>query len=75
MIAYTNLNRDERKVYDACDDGWYMGGRYKAKFDDHERTFHADTKWLLFDGVAEWFFSHADHHGDSPLLVKCVKPL
>lgn len=75
MIGYKQLDGRQRKVYDACHDGWYMGGRYTAKFDDHARSFDADSVGVLYREVEPWFASHAEHHGDARVLVKCAQAL
>ena len=68
-----NLNKRQRKVLNACFDGWFMSGEYRAIFDDHERHFSADSPVILFKDVDRWYASHEANHGDSHLLVKCVK--
>lgn len=75
MIRYSTLDRRQRRVYDACHDGWYMGGRYTAKFDNHARTFTADSVGSLYREVERWFQTHEEHHGNARMLVKCAQVL
>ena len=45
-----NLSRLQKKVLDACMDGWFMSGEYTAMFDNHRRSFEADSPlWLYRD--------------------------
>ena len=67
------MNKRERKVLDACHNGWFMSGEYRALMDGHERRFWADSKDILFKDVDEWFSSHEQNHEDSFLLVKCER--
>ena len=64
MTKIKDMSKRERKVLDACHNGWFMSGEYRAIMDGHERSFNADSN--------EWFSSHEQNHADSPLLVKCV---
>lgn len=73
MTKIKGMDRRQRKVLDACHNGWFMSGEYRASFDDHERRFWADSKQLLFNDVDKWFSSHEQNHAESPLLVKCVR--
>ena len=62
-----------RKVAEACRNGWYMGGRYAANIDGHERVFQADSLgWLAKDENA-WLASHEEHHANDRLLVRCIE--
>ena len=65
MTKIKDMSKRERKVLDACHNGWFMSGEYRAIMDGHERSFNADSKRLLFKDVEQ-------NHADSPLLVKCV---
>ena len=67
-----NLNDSQRKVYDACRNGWFIGGAYRATIDNHEHHFYADSLSWLFRDVNDWFESHAAHHANSSLLVKSL---
>ncbi|WP_321971558.1 hypothetical protein [Paratractidigestivibacter sp.] len=67
-----NLNESQRKVYDACCNGWFIGGEYRAMFDNHERRFYADSVRWLYDEVNDWFESHSDRHAGSPIVVQCL---
>ena len=67
-----NLNDSQRKVYDACRNGWFVGGDYRAIIDNHERHFFADSIGWLYQEVNEWFESHSESHGDSALVVKSL---
>ena len=69
MTKIKDMSKRERKVLNACHNGWFMSGEYLALVDGHERRF---WKGLLFKDVDEWFSSHEQNHADSPLLVKCV---
>ena len=73
MTKVKNMGRRQRKVHDACRNGWFMSGEYRAIMDGHERSFNADSKRLLFKDVDKWFSSHEQNHADSHLLVKCVR--
>ena len=64
------LNDSQRKVYNACRNGWLVGGNYRAIFDNHEREFFADSPTWLFREVHEWFASHAMNHADAGIVVK-----
>lgn len=73
MTKIKDMNRRQRKVLDACYNGWFMGGEYRAFVDGHQHSFWADSKQLLFNDVDKWFSSHEQNHAESPLLVKCVR--
>ena len=73
--SLTEMSERERKVFDACYNGWFMGGHYTAKFEGHERDFWADSLRILWNQVDRWFASHEEHHADDHLLVKCVAAL
>lgn len=73
MTKVRNMDRRQRKVFDACRNGWFMSGEYRALFDGHERRFWADSPNILFKDVDRWFSTHEQHHEDSHLLVKCVR--
>lgn len=73
MTLVKDMNVLQRKVLDACFNGWYMSGEYAAMFDGHRRIFFADSPRLLYKDVEEWFERHAAHHADAPLVVKCTK--
>ena len=64
-----NLSRLQKKVLDACMDGWFMSGEYTAMFDNHRRSFEADSPLWLYRDIERWYASHAANHGDSHLLV------
>ena len=68
-----DMNSDQRRVFDACYNGWFVSGQYAAMFDNHRREFCADSKKILFNDVDKWFTSHEENHADAHLLVKCVK--
>ena len=57
----------------ACMDGWFMSGEYTAMFDNHRRSFEADSPLWLYRDIERWYGSHAANHGDSHLLVKCTR--
>ena len=70
MKQIKDMNNLERKVFEACYNGWYLSGQYRAVFFGHERCFEADTiRQLAREGEA-WFASHAERHGNDILLVK-----
>jgi hypothetical protein len=54
-------------------DGWFMSGEYTAMFDNHRRSFEADSPLWLYRDIERWYGSHAANHGDSHLLVKCTR--
>ena len=68
-----NLSRLQKKVLDACMDGWFMSGEYTAMFDNHRRSFEADSPLWLYRDIERWYGSHAANHGGSHLLVKCTR--
>jgi hypothetical protein len=68
-----DLSRLQKKVLDACMNGWFMSGEYTAMFDDHRRSFEADSPLWLYRDIERWYESHAANHGDSHLLVKCTR--
>ena len=68
-----SMNLRERKVFEACYNGWYLSGQYRAVFFGHERKFEADSIHQLYKEVEAWFASHAEHHGNDILLVKLDK--
>ena len=68
-----NLSRLQKKVLDACMNGWFMSGEYTATFDNHRRSFEADSPLWLYRDIERWYASHAANHGDSHLLVKCTR--
>lgn len=73
MTKVKNMGRRQRKVREACHNGWFMSGEYRALFDGHERRFWADSPSILFNDVDQWFSAHEQNHVDSHLLVKCVR--
>lgn len=70
MTQVKDMSRLERKVFEACYNGWYLSGQYRAVFFGHEHRFEADTIRQLTKEVLAWFASHAEHHGNDILLVK-----
>lgn len=75
MLKFKEMNDRQKKVYGSAYNGWYMGGKYRALIDDHEKLFWADSLAILFNDLDAWYASHEEHHGDSRLLVKCVQVL
>jgi hypothetical protein len=73
MKQYRDMSRRERKVFEACYNGWYLSGEYRAVFFGHERRFEADSLRELTRKVDAWFASHEERHGDDILLVKIAK--
>ncbi|MDI9590354.1 MAG: hypothetical protein QM302_04875 [Acidobacteriota bacterium] len=73
MKQIKDMNSLERKVFEACYNGWYLSGEYRAVFFGHERRFRADSIRQLVKQVEAWFLSHAEHHADDILLVKLDK--
>lgn len=63
----------ERKVYDAIQKGWNMSGVYSAQFENHKRSFQADSKGILFNAILKWYESHLDKHRSARILVRCEK--
>ena len=72
-MSIKNLNDKQRKVYEACRNGWFVGGEYRAKFDNHEKRFFADSPSWLFREVDDWFASQEsqrlEHSGQLPRIV------
>ena len=73
--SLTEMSERERKVFDACYNGWFMSGRYTAEFEGHNRVFFADSVRILWNQVDKWFAEHEEHHAHDHLLVKCVAAL
>ncbi|MGI6229713.1 MAG: hypothetical protein ACOYJL_02235 [Tractidigestivibacter sp.] len=73
MMKIKDMNDLQRKVLEACHNGWFMSGEYTAMFDNHRRVFMADSQPLLYREIERWYLGHAAHHADSHLLVKCTK--
>ena len=48
MTKIKDMSKRQRKVLDACHNGWFMSGEYRAMIDGHERRFWADSQRLLF---------------------------
>ena len=68
----SDMSDSQRKVYDACRNGWFVGGEYRAMFDGHERRFFADSIGWLYNEVNQWFESHSAHHANAALVVKSL---
>lgn len=75
MTKYNEMTPAQKHLVDACYNGWYMGGRYRALLGGHQREFFADTVPSLAREIAPWYAKHEQHHSGSPLLVKCVQAL
>lgn len=75
MVKYSEMNPTQKRIYNACQNGWFMGGRYRALFGGHQHDFYADSKSILAREIEPWFARHSEHHSGSPLLVKCVQAL
>jgi hypothetical protein len=73
MTRIKDMSRSQRKVLEACRNGWFMSGEYRALFDDHERRFCADSPKMLFHDVDRWYSLHTENHDEAPVLVKCVQ--
>ena len=73
MKQIKDMSRRERKVFEACYNGWYLSGEYRAVFFGHERRFEADSIYQLYKDLEAWFASHAENHGNDVLLVKLSK--
>ena len=70
MKRIKDMNYLERKVFEACYNGWYLSGEYRAVFFGHEHRFEADTIRQLTKEVESWFSKHQEHHANDILLVK-----
>lgn len=68
----SDMSDSQRKVYDACRNGWFVGGEYRAMFDGHERRFFADSIGWLYKEVNQWFESHSARHANAALVVKSL---
>lgn len=75
MVQYREMNSRQRKVYTSVYNGWYLGGKYRALLDGHEKLFWADSLPILYNEVDKWYSRHEEHHGEAHLLVKCVTAL
>ncbi|MBP3893057.1 MAG: hypothetical protein J6D34_03335 [Atopobiaceae bacterium] len=73
MKQIKDMNQLERKVFEACYNGWYLSGEYRAVFFGHERRFEADTIRQLSNDVETWFNDHKENHGNDILLVKYAR--
>ena len=38
-----DMSKQQRRVFDACNNGWFVSGVYTAMFDDHKRDFAVDS--------------------------------
>lgn len=74
MTCVRDLSASQRQVFDACHNGWVVGGEYRALLGDHERRFWADSPRLLFGEVDRWLSGHARRRAEERLLVKCARP-
>ena len=68
----SDMSDSQRKVYDACRNGWFVGGEYRAMFDGHERRFFADSIGWLYKEVNQWFEGHSARHANAALVVKSL---
>lgn len=75
MKKISEMNHQERKVFDACYNGWFLSGEYRALLGGNESRFEVDSLSQLVREVTAWFNSHAENHGSDWLLVKCAQPL
>lgn len=75
MTKYSEMNPTQKRIYNACHNGWFMGGHYRALFDDHQRDFYADSAAILAHEIEPWYAKHEQHHVNAPILVKCVQAL
>lgn len=73
MTLIKDMTRRERRVYNACANGWFMSGLYSAEFDEHRREFWADSPRILYGQVNHWYDKHRENHANSNLLVKCLR--
>ncbi|MCH3967865.1 MAG: hypothetical protein PHR15_01290 [Atopobiaceae bacterium] len=73
MMKSKMTDAQDRKVLQACRNGWFMSGTYRVLFDNHERTFDADSTGILFSSVNKWFKSHKARHANADVVVKCIK--
>lgn len=74
MKKYNELNSREHKILLACRNGWWMSGVYEVSFDNHRRTFEADSIPMLFKDVEKWHGKHVENHADASILVRCSCP-
>ena len=74
MLKLKDMNDRQRRVFESVNNGWFMGGKYRALLDDQERMFWADSPAILFNDVDKWVASQEELQ-DSRLLVKCVAAL
>jgi len=74
MKKYKDMTPRERKVHDACHDAWWLSGVYEVWFDDHRRTFLADSLPILYNDVLRWHGKHLENHADARIVARCVKP-
>ncbi|MDD5800595.1 MAG: hypothetical protein PUD09_08165 [Coriobacteriales bacterium] len=75
MTKYNEMNATQRNVYDACCNGWFMGGRYRAHLNGSQHDFFADTAHILAREVEPWYAKHQERHAGGNLVVKCVQAL
>lgn len=70
---YRDMDRMEKKVYDAAYAGWNMSGVYNVSFKGHNRTFRADSlRWLARD-IKTWYDMHIDNHADDHIVVRMLQ--
>lgn len=74
-MKYNEMTATQKGIYDACHNGWFMGGRYRAHLDGCQHDFFADTAGILAREVEPWYNKHLAHHAGSNLVVKCVQAL
>lgn len=75
MTKYSEMSPAQKRIVNACNNGWYMSGQYRALLDGHQHDFFADTTSILAREIEPWYAKHQEHHANSPLLVKCVQAL
>lgn len=74
MKQYKSMSKSEKKVANACHNGWWLSGTYEVSFGGHRRRFTADSKGILFNQASRWYETHIKHHADDHVLVRCIQP-
>jgi hypothetical protein len=75
MTRIKDLSRSQRRVFDACRNGWFMSGEYRALSGGGEQRFWADSPRLLFHDVDRWYTARTEGDECAHVLVKCVQAL
>lgn len=70
---YRDMDKFEKKVFDAAYDGWNMSGVYKVTFKDHSRKFRADSRRWLARDIKRWYDQHLENHANDRIIVRMLQ--